>query len=90
MNKLPKELVLHIDKFLNPRDLIEFGLSCKTHWSLTQESVVWKPWIYQKLHDIMHELPLQWSLKEFYGLLLHRFGDLLGYWQADYRNLLDD
>lgn len=83
ITELPSEVLLHLFTFLKGTDLALLRLSCNTFRDLISLDTVWME---KCIREFKIESLEGWNVDTYYDLytkVLHRYGFLLGLWQAE-------
>ncbi|XP_042878406.1 F-box only protein 31-like isoform X2 [Penaeus japonicus] len=84
LTDLPEDLLLHIMGLCNPHDLTKLSATCTLLFTLSQCNSLWKPFC-QRVTNIKDiELGEFSTYKKLYTTLLHKYGSLIGLYQAKF------
>lgn len=88
MDRLPREIVLHILHNVDPQTLCAVGSTCRHLHELTMCDCLWAQHCHQYgVHEFNPNADHGFrSYRAIYSRLLHQYGWMLGIWQGETRH----
>ena len=80
---LPPELLETICDFLEPNDLKNVGLTCKTIYDVISLDTLWRNFVSRKYQIEPDQYPAS-TARAFYQRILHPYGPILGLWIMEF------